>query len=218
MNTTSKKVVKKASAAESVPAPVAVPEASPAAPKKAVKKSTPAATEPISAPVAAPVVPAPSETSTSAEAADASTFETELASLQTQLTSIRDAASAALATLKRLAKKHTGEVKDARKNRKAKRTPVEGEAKRPNNFEKLVPISDELAAFLGAPKGAPMSRADVNRRMNEYYKSHGLQQGQKINPDAAVRKLLRIPEGDDVSIFTVQKYMKQHYPKVEKTA
>lgn len=184
----------------STPSPSAVPEV-----KKASKKA--AAPAPVSAPVASPVEEvegdAPAETS----------FEDELAAAQTQLGAIREAATQALAALKRLAKRHGAEMKDARKNRRKARKETDGtEPRRPNNFEIPVAVSDELSAFFGGGKSATMSRAQVNKAMSEYIKKNSLGQGQKINPDAALKKLLRIADGDDVTIFNIQKYLKAHYP------
>lgn len=208
-----KKAVKKTTPA-AAPAPVAAPVAAPepAAPKKAAKKASAAASE-VAPP--APVVAAPVE-APAAEAAVETSFEDELRAVQESLTAVRDAAAAALAGLKRLAKRHSSEVKDARKNRRAKRVATEESAdtpRKPNNFEKMVPISDELSAFLGGGKNNQMSRSQVNKAINEYCKSHSLSQGQNINPDAALRKLLTPPEGTQLTIFNIQTYLKRHYPK-----
>jgi chromatin remodeling complex protein RSC6 len=214
MNSTTaapKKVAKKAAPAATVPVPAPAPET--AAPKKAAapKKVTPSPAASTSAPAPAPV---PVETSTDASEV---TFETELAAVQTQLTMIREAASAALAALKRVAKRHGVEVKEARKNRRKSRPTTEGsEPRRPNNFEIPVAISDELSAFFGGGKNAMMSRTQVNQRMSEYIKSHKLGEGQKIRPDAALRKLLRTQETDELTIFNIQKYLKVHYPQTAK--
>jgi chromatin remodeling complex protein RSC6 len=180
-------------------APV-VPEA-----KKAKKATAPVvAPAPVAETVETPVEgDAPAETS----------FEDELAAAQTQLGAIREAATQALAALKRLAKRHGAEMKDARKNRRKARKETDGtEPRRPNNFEIPVAVSDELSAFFGGGKSATMSRAQVNKAMSEYIKKNSLGQGQKINPDAALKKLLRIADGDDVTIFNIQKYLKAHYP------
>jgi chromatin remodeling complex protein RSC6 len=147
------------------------------------------------------------------------TFEQELAEVQRQLETVRASATAALSALKRVAKRHAAEVKDARKNRRAKKAATEGDAsapRKPNNFEIPVAISDELSAFFGGGKGAQMSRAAVNKAMSEYIKSHGLGQGQQINPDAALRKLLSVGAEDKVTIFNIQKYLARHYPKAAK--
>lgn len=215
---TTKKTSVPASDATPAVAVVAVAAATPAAatPKKAPKKATPAAEAPV-----AEVPAVAAETTPAADATPAAepSFEQELAEVQRQLETVRASATAALSALKRVAKRHAAEVKDARKNRRAKKAATEGDAsapRKPNNFEIPVAISDELSAFFGGGKGAQMSRAAVNKAMAEYIKSHGLGQGQQINPDAALRKLLSIGADDKVTIFNIQKYLARHYPKVAK--
>lgn len=228
--TAPKKTVKKtsvpaseASPAVAVPAVVAAPAPAAAAPaKKAAKKATPAASAVAAEAAPAPVAAVPDVVAASTPAADAApepTFEQELAEVQRQLETVRASATAALSALKRVAKRHAAEVKDARKNRRAKKAATEGDAsapRKPNNFEIPVAISDELSAFFGGSKGAQMSRAAVNKAMSEYIKSHGLGQGQQINPDAALRKLLSVGAEDKVTIFNIQKYLARHYPKAAK--
>ena len=173
-------------------------------------------TTPAPAPTPAPVAETV-ETPVEGEAPAETSFEDELAAAQTQLGAIREAATQALAALKRLAKRHGAEIKDARKNRRKARKETDGtEPRRPNNFEIPVAVSDELSAFFGGGKSATMSRAQVNKAMSEYIKKNSLGQGQKINPDAALKKLLRIADGDDVTIFNIQKYLKAHYPVTTK--
>jgi chromatin remodeling complex protein RSC6 len=164
----------------------------------------------------AAVVPAATAATAATDAAveTTTTLVDEVAALQTQLTTIRDAASAALAALKRVTKRASQEVKEARKNRRRQRSePADGTPRKPSNFEIPVPISDELSAFLGRGKNSSVSRASVNKSLNDYIKSHGLNQGQNINPDATLRKLLTVPEGESLTIFNIQKYMRRHFLK-----
>jgi len=215
-----------------VPAPVAEKKA---APSRSVSPSV------------AVAVPSPEAIAAAVEGER--TLADELKSLQDQLTSIRDAANAALLSLKRVAKRASLDVKDAKKKR---RSPKEddGTPRKPSNFEIPVSISDELSQFFGGGKGALMSRAEVNKRMFTYAKEHFLSQGQtihleptasaldKISADAvkaggkaltasereaaskrqltagkALRSLLVIPQGENLTIFNIQKYMGRHYSK-----
>lgn len=198
-----------------------------AAPKKVSKKSTttttaaaPAAPAPVATPapvVAAPPAPAPvaEPVAAATPSADATTSLTdEIAALHTQLTAIRDAATNALSALKRVAKRAAQDVKDARKNRRRARSePAEGEQRKPSNFEIPVPISDELSGFLGAGKGAQMSRAEVTIAINKYMNEKGLRVKHDITPDAALRKLLGVTADEKLTIFNIQKYMSRHYVK-----
>lgn len=97
-----------------------------------------------------------------------------------------------------------------------------GAKRRPSGFVKPAPISDELAIFLGKEKGIEMARTDVTREINQYIRANSLQDkenGRKINPDNALRTLLRITPDSDVVLtyFNLQRYMGPHFPKSTKT-
>ena len=116
--------------------------------------------------------------------------------------------------MKRVVKRAAQDVKEARKNkRRARAEPAEGEVRKPSNFEKPVPITDELSAFLGGGKNNQMSRKDVNSAIHKYIKDKGLGKGQVVTPDASLRKLLGVAESDNLTIFNIQTYMKRHYIK-----
>lgn len=211
-DSSAKKVAKKASASTPVVAAPAPVVASPSEPvKKVVKKSSASAS---AAPNAAPVaVPAPAVTSTDALVVESSLAD-EIAALQTQLTAIRDGAAAALVSLKRVAKRASQEVKEARKNRKRSRTePADGEPRKPSNFEIPVPISDELSSFLGGGKTNSMSRAQVTKAINAYVNEKKLRVKHDITPDAALRKLLSVDDSVKLTIFNMQTYLGRHYLK-----
>ena len=236
----SKSVVKKSvKDVSSVVAPVVV--AAPTPPlssavidsKKAPAKATAKASAKASAkaPAKAPAVAAPVPTEGVAAETDV-TLQDELKAVQDQLTTIRDAAGAALTALKRVAKRASQDLKEARKT-KRKPKAEDGVERKPSNFEIPVPISDELSIFLGGGKGAMMSRAEVNKRMFAFSKDNFLSEGQAIHlvatPEllakgykpsaaAALIKLLVIPDGANLTIFNIQKYMGRHYSKSVATA
>jgi chromatin remodeling complex protein RSC6 len=80
-------------------------------------------------------------------------------------------------------------------------------------FVKPVPVTNELAAFLGLEKGASISRAEVTKRVYAYLKSHGLQKGKLIHTDASLRKLLGVKETDQLTILNLQTFLNHHYIK-----
>lgn len=212
MNTTTKKV-KKAAAPEVAVATPAAPIAAATPTTKTTKTSTKVAATPAPAApvvVAAPVV-APAADAASATSADVSLAD-EVKTLRDQLTSVRDAASAALAALKRVEKRASADVKEAKKSKRKPRVDENGERK-PSNFEIPVAISDELSTFLGGPKNNKMARKDVTTSLNKYINAHNLRTKHAITPDAPLRKLLKLAEGESTDIFKLQKLLKPHYPK-----
>jgi len=88
--------------------------------------------------------------------------------------------------------------------------------RKPSGFLKPMLISDELAMFLGKPLGTEMTRVDVNRDLNAYIKDTDLQDKEndrKINPDEKLRKILTLKEGDELTYFSLQRYLKHHFIK-----
>lgn len=109
------------------------------------------------------------------------------------------------------------------KSRK-KKEPVDGEdvVKRKNVFDVPVPVGDELCDFLGVEKGRMYSRQFITNSITKYVKENELQ-----NPDNkryilldttdAGRKLGALLKPDQpLTFFNMQRYLKPHYPKVEK--
>ena len=213
-----KRVVKKAetSAVPVVATPVvATPVAAVAAPaeKKTVAKRAPKAEAAVAAPVVA-ATPVVAPATPAVEAAVEDSWQTDLRAVQTQLLTVRETCSTALAALKALERRFTREVREAKKSRrKARKELAEGETAAPSEFQKLKPISDELSAFLGLGKSAQMSRAEVTRSISGYIKANGLNDGQKVRHNAALRTLLGISETDELTIFNMQKYLNRHYIK-----
>ncbi len=118
-----------------------------------------------------------------------------------------------------LEKKMNRELKAANKaNQKRKRKLGN---RQPSGFVKPTPISSELATFLGKQSGTEMARTEVTREINSYIREHNLQDktnGRKINPDSKLTKLLRIPKGDELTYFNLQRYMSPHFQKASEKA
>jgi len=210
-----KKVAKKeaapAAAAPVVVAPVAAVAAAPA--KKAAKAAAPAAAAPAVVVSSTPVVQAPA---TTAPAAPTTTLEEDLKATLTRLLSVRDTVNELLAATKRLDKRVHRELKDARKRRRRVK-PEEGaegaKPRAPSIFERPVKVTDELTTFLGQPNGTLMSRSQVTKAVNVYVNEHKLKNKHDIKPDAALKKLLAIPDGDELTYFNLQRYLNRHYVK-----
>jgi hypothetical protein len=231
MNTSTTKPVakrvakKETEASAAAPAPVAV--AAPVAPvaetpKKTVKKAAvkaevaPAAVASAVAPVAAPVaVVAP------VAEEPVQTVGDEIRGMVGSLNGLRETISTLHSQLKKLEKRVAREIKDARKRkRRAPQLDENGAAKpaRLSIFEIPTKLSDDLCSFLAKPKGSEMSRSNVTKAVTTYIKEKGLKNKHDIKPDASLKKLLGVPEGEALTYFNLQKYLNKHYLKVEKAA
>jgi hypothetical protein len=206
--------VAKVVAPVSVPAPVAVE-----AKKTAGRK--PAAKEAVVAPVvAAPVVAAPVTPAPAAAAAEApaTTLDEDLKGVLASLTTLRETVSSMITEVKRLDKRVHREIKDARKRKRRVRAEGEEGAKPrgPSIFEIPTKVTDELCVFLGHSKGTLISRSNVTKQINNYVKEKNLKNKHDITPDAPLRKLLQVPESEQLTYFNLQRYLNRHYIKTEK--
>ena len=194
--------------------------------KASVEKETPKKARVVKKKVEATPAPAPVVEAESAQPPAAPTQEAEAESslndqfnefmaklhqLGAQFTSLKS-------EFKALEKRCTKEVKAAQKaSAKKKRR----QGNRPaSGFIKPTLISSELAKFLGQPEGTMLPRTDVTKSINAYIKEHKLQNpknGREIFPDDTLRKLLKIPKGDELTFFNLQKYMSPHFAKASAT-
>jgi hypothetical protein len=212
-----KRVSKKSESVAAAPVAVAAPVVAAPVAEKASKKAKPAVAP---APVAAaPVVSAVAATEAPAEVR---TVEQEIASLIASHQKIRDEAVSNIKTLQRLQKRVAKEVKEA--SRRRRRSKKEGEdgapkEKRPTIFTTPVTLKDELCSFLGKSKGTQMTPADVTRAFSAYVDSHKLKDAEKghtIHPDAAMRKVLGVKEGETLTYRNIQSYLYKLYVLPEK--
>lgn len=191
--------------------------ASPApAPAVAPKTRAAAATKAAPAPVVV-ASPAPAATPAVAAATEEVNLVAEFNAQVAKVNELRNTLGAVLSDMKKLEKRLAREIKKAGR-RRGRRAPQVDEAgnpvpKKDSVFTKPQKITDELCVFLGKPKGTEMSRSDVTRGIMDYVKKHGLNNKQDINPDAALRKLLKTTESDKVGILNLQRYLKNHYVK-----
>jgi hypothetical protein len=219
---TSKKVAKKDVAPE---APVAAAPAvvAPAKEPKAKK----AAAAPVATPAAtpAPVAAAPEASAVEVAAGPTTTVQQDIESLIAQTLAVRDSASNTLKALQKLSKRVAREVKEAgrrrRRQRKSEGTEGSETAKRPTIFKTPVTLKNELCSFLGKTVGTQMAPADVTKAFSAYVEAHGLKnaekgQGHTIHPDAAMRKLFGLREGETVSYRNVQAHLYKLYVLPEK--
>ncbi len=115
--------------------------------------------------------------------------------------------------VKKLQKVVVKELKQTEK--KSKKYKNENKPKRaPSGFAKPTKISNELCDFLQQSYGTEMARTEVTKHLTKYIKAHNLQDQsdkRKILPDKKLTKLLKLPKGEQVTYFNLQKWMKPHF-------
>ena len=179
-----------------------------AAKKTATKKAT---TTPV---VAEPVVAAPVATETVVEKSQLELFEERFTAITEQVNALRSMSTSLAGDLKSLRK---DVVRAVKKSGRRKRTPLTAEEKAnraPSGFAKPTIISDELCSFLGKPIGTEVARTEVTKFLSLYIKEHKLQDTvnkKVIHPDAKLKALLNCSDSDELTFFTIQKYMKGHF-------
>ena len=180
-------------------------------PSKPSNKKTSAkkvvAPEPV---VETPVVEAPVETQEQED-----NYDSEFSEIQSAL-------KEALLLVKSLSTKVTALEKRVARDRKVMNKKMKGRVKRvvdpnkpPSGFAKPGPVSAELAKFLKLGKDELIARTEVTKRITKYCQEKDLQKAEDkrtIHADKALRDLLRLKKGDELTFFNLQKYMKVHYP------
>ena len=192
-------------------------------PKKVVAPKTPSkSTKKVSkvaepAKVAEPVVEEPvveESVVTEPEAEVQSDLTIQFSEFSGRLTSLRTQISALLTEFRALQKRSERELKASQKaSQKRKRKTGN---RQPSGFVKPTLISDQLASFLGKPKGSELARTEVTREINAYIRANKLQDpenGRKINPDTKLKSLLALTAADELTYFNLQKYMSPHFAK-----
>lgn len=178
--------------------------------KPSAKKTKPVVETPVETPVEE-VAPAPVQETSPDELNYDNDFASVYEQLATALTTIKSLTSMVKSLEKRVAR----DQKVMNKKLKGRAKRVVDPNKPPSGFAKPGPVSDELRTFLGLGKDELIARTEVTKKITEYCKQHNLQKAEdkrSIKTDAALKKLLRLQKGDDLTFFNLQKYMKVHYP------
>jgi chromatin remodeling complex protein RSC6 len=192
---------------EAAPAPAPAPVETPAPAKKSSKKQA----APTPAPAAEVVV---STDAAAAAPTEAQAVTSDYSEFMTKLQQVSSLLSALKSEFRSLEEKAVRELRTANKAN-AKRKRKTGN-RSPSGFVKPTLISVELATFLGKAAGSEMARTEVTREINEYIRTHSLQDktnGRKINADASLMSLLKLKEGDELTYFNLQRYMSPHFAK-----
>jgi len=201
----------------------------------------PAAKTEVTVPVAAPPAPTPAPTTTSSctpapapmttptTISDVRTADAILSSLQDALkalgadvtTRVRALVAEALAAAKAVKRESRESKRRVRKDPETM-TPEERatwEARRASNaFLKPRAITDELAKFMSLPAKSQVSQTQVTKFISTYVKEHGCFDPnfkRRIVPDAALGKLLRAKDGQEITYLNLQSFLKVHFIKTD---
>ena len=85
-----------------------------------------------------------------------------------------------------------------------------------SGLTKPVKISNELADFLSLGHDELIARTQVTKKIMAYVKENKLQKegdGRIIIPDDKLMKLFKLDNKNEFSMFKIQTYLKEHYPK-----
>jgi len=191
------------------------------APKTASKKATPVTTpEPVA--VAEPVpepVPVQEVAAKPSVEVVVETLDDTFKSLGDGLVAMRTNLKSLEAEVKKLRKRVTTEMNEARKNQRRKKTRNDdpNRPKRPpSGFAKPSKLSSDLCKFLGRPEGSELARTEVTKEITKYIREENLQDPtykRRILCDKKLGDLLLIKDGDEVTYFNLQSFMKPHFPK-----
>jgi hypothetical protein len=203
----------KPAAASPAPGAVSSGGAAAAAPKpKIVKQKSAASASPAPGAVAPVIADA---TASIVVSADSGLFAASHSKLQTLVSALASLRS----ELRGIERQVERELRAARKATEKKRR--KNINRQPSGFVKPTLISNELAAFLGKSNGSEMARTEVTREINTYIRDNKLQDkdnGRRILPDAKLKKLLKLKDGDELTYFNLQRFMSPHFSTAAKVA
>jgi len=87
----------------------------------------------------------------------------------------------------------------------------------PSGFAKPCKVTKELCNFMNKDEGTEIARTEVTKALISYVKENKLNNGENgkvILPDEKLKTLLGIQnEDDELTYFTIQKYMNKHFIK-----
>jgi chromatin remodeling complex protein RSC6 len=190
------------------PAPVENVVVEAAAPKKTKKAAAAAKVEAV--PVVAAPSPEPEQVAT--ESTESTIFD-KLAEYGAKIQQVSNLHSTLRSDYKTLEKIVVRTIKAAEKSSSKRKKNSSGN-RAPSGFTMPAPISNELAVFLGKSAGIEMSRTDVSREINGYINANNLKDeknGRIIHPDSKLTVLLNVKDGEQLTYFNLQKYMKHHF-------
>jgi len=192
-----------------------------------VKKSTPVSTTPVAAaPVAAAPVTAKKTAAKSAnipvvttvvaptpvvESEEVKQEDNLITNLVDKITFLATSLKEVQSIVKLLAKEYEKQQKIIEKVQNKRQNARNS----PSGFAKPNTISNELCDFIGVEHGTLKSRTDITRFINAYVKEHNLNDPKNrrfIVPDAKLKKILNVKDGEEVNFFILQRLISHHFP------
>jgi upstream activation factor subunit UAF30 len=206
-----------APAAVEVSAPTSVPKQKRT--KKSAEPVVEQSTEPVNIVLEQVTVHVSTESVPAPVAAVADSTLTKINEFSAKLQQLTNLLSTLKNDFKTLEKGVLRDLKTAQKSSKHKKKNVLNAGNRqPSGFVKPTRITEELAQFLGKKSGTEMARTEVSKEITNYIRSNKLQNpgnGRIINADQKLTTLLKLNEGDELTYFNLQRYMKPHFIKPE---
>ena len=115
--------------------------------------------------------------------------------------------------------KDVNKLRVSKMSKKTKRVSNPDVPRKPGALEKPVPITEELADFLGLTRGEMYSRQSVTQGIYKFVKDNDIQNPENrryilLDSEAGLKlkTLLRDPD-QPLTFFNIQRYLKVHYPK-----
>tara|TARA_Y100000768_G_scaffold374264_1_gene343813 strand:- start:3248 stop:3709 length:462 start_codon:yes stop_codon:yes gene_type:complete len=91
--------------------------------------------------------------------------------------------------------------------------------RKPSGFAVKVNISEQLLNFMGLDENEKCARTEVTKYIIKYIKDNNLQNSHDkriIEPNDELQKLLLVKEGEELTYFTLQRYMNRHFKQTSK--
>jgi upstream activation factor subunit UAF30 len=86
--------------------------------------------------------------------------------------------------------------------------------RKPSGFAKPSKVTSELCEFMNKKEGTEIARTEVTKALCSYIKENKLENKDNskiIYPDNKLKTLLGIEEGQELTYFTIQKFMNKHF-------
>ena len=139
-------------------------------------------------------------------------YESLATSFREDLSTVSTLMKKLTTTLKSMERQHAREVKAGGKSKRS--APKKDRA--PSGFAKATPVPEALRKFLKLAEGIELPRTEVAKQIYSYVREQNLRDKDDrriIHPDASLRKLFTLKEGETLDFKNFQKQLSRHYPK-----